>query len=243
MSTHILNGDALFSRFPIQISGDIIIFRECLIEGPIEEQDIESFLYIREAYLSERYPDANLSYIDDVKPQLVKIENIDRTSEVNLWFEDDLFCQLNMWYILSRLVRNKHQGAIYIVRPQTDLRFGYGACNESELVKCLHSKQLLTHDSISIVSGIWCSHREKNKEELIKSKNVLSTVFPFISEAIQALLDHDYVEQSLVVKTLKKIIKEKNSKELREVFPAFSKQMAIYGLGDLQVQRLIDEIN
>ena len=243
MRTHILNGDALFSRFPKQISGDSIIFRECLIEGPIEEEDIDSFLYLRGAYLSERYPEANLFYIDDVRPQLVKIENIEKTSEINLWFEDDLFCQMNMWYILSRLKRNRHQGAIYIVRPQTDLRFGFGACDEPELVKCLHSKQLLSQDSISILSGVWSSHREKNKEELIKTKNVLTDVFPFVSEAIHALLYHHYVEQSHVVKTLKEIIKEKNSKELKEVFPAFSKKMAIYGLGDLQVQRLIEDID
>ena len=32
---HILNGDELKNQFPNNISGDIIIFRECLIEGNI----------------------------------------------------------------------------------------------------------------------------------------------------------------------------------------------------------------
>ena len=33
---HILNGDALKSQFPERILGEIIVARECLVDGPVE---------------------------------------------------------------------------------------------------------------------------------------------------------------------------------------------------------------
>jgi hypothetical protein len=40
---HILNGDALGDQFPKDLPGEILIFRECLIEGPKNVVEFESF--------------------------------------------------------------------------------------------------------------------------------------------------------------------------------------------------------
>ena len=31
-------------------------------------------------------------------PEFLKMQNIPENSEINLWFEDDLFCQVTFWF-------------------------------------------------------------------------------------------------------------------------------------------------
>lgn len=239
---HILNGDALLNRFPEEIEGERIVFRECLIEGPIQEKKIEAFLSSRKKYLTERYPKASISY-QEVETELMKIEDIHSSAEVNLWFEDDLFCQINFWYCVSRLLANKHEGSIFLLRPETSLELGFGGCDTRALTNCFDRRMLLDIKLIEKVNALWIAHTQQKETKLKSLKNHLELKYRFISDAVQALLSHNYVEESVVVTTLKKIIEEEGTSEIKTVFPIFFKALPIYGFGDLQIKWLIEDIN
>ena len=56
MTYHILNGDALVDRFVTTgIEGEVVIARECLIEGDLSGKDLEEFFKVRAAYLAQTY--------------------------------------------------------------------------------------------------------------------------------------------------------------------------------------------
>ena len=38
---HVLNGDALKEQFPPTITGDIIVIRECLVDGPVTGNNVD----------------------------------------------------------------------------------------------------------------------------------------------------------------------------------------------------------
>ena len=40
---HILNGDSLKNQFPKSISGELIVARECLVDGNIQGEDIMNY--------------------------------------------------------------------------------------------------------------------------------------------------------------------------------------------------------
>lgn len=90
---HVLNGDGLNEIFPIKNSAQIIIMRECLIEGPLESDHLELFFRLRADYLYSTTAEKS-EYTDKVISELNKIQHLPLGADVFLWFEDDLFCQI-----------------------------------------------------------------------------------------------------------------------------------------------------
>ena len=123
MIYHILNGDALLSKFPQEIPGERISFRECLIDGPVAAKNREEFWAIREKFIEENYrPETNAIYKNYALAELSKINLIPDGSQVYCWFEEDLFCQVNLWFCLDMLRGKKIE--VYLALPCPDSRRG-----------------------------------------------------------------------------------------------------------------------
>ena len=58
---HILNGDALKEVFPKSIPGDLIITRECLVDGNVKGKNRNDFYRNRAEFLSNNYGDFKIS--------------------------------------------------------------------------------------------------------------------------------------------------------------------------------------
>ncbi|MBB1286788.1 hypothetical protein HRH25_20575 [Flavisolibacter sp. BT320] len=93
MVYNILNGDSLAYSFPdARIEGEIIIFREALIDGDLLGDNLLDFWQSRARYLKITEAEYNHSVVQE----LGKIVHAPDNAEFNLWFEYDLFCQVNM---------------------------------------------------------------------------------------------------------------------------------------------------
>src|SRR3954462_15915756 len=98
MVYNILNGDSLAYSFPnAKIEGDSIVVRECLIDGELSGDNLHDFWQSRAKHMSI----SETEYNDSVVKEFEKIINAPDNSEFNLWFEYDLFCQVNMWFAIS----------------------------------------------------------------------------------------------------------------------------------------------
>ena len=51
---HILNGDSLHGHFPEQIKGDVLIMRECLVDGDVQGAELEDLFSVREAFITRK---------------------------------------------------------------------------------------------------------------------------------------------------------------------------------------------
>lgn len=97
---HILNGDCLAQNFPSKLEGEVMIWRECLVEGKVNEID---FFEIRKEFFLNNYDVSAVEYDNKVMSEFSKIMEIPNNSKVFLWFEDDLFCQANLWFLISQI--------------------------------------------------------------------------------------------------------------------------------------------
>lgn len=116
---HITNGDHLAEDLKkTSIEGEIIVCREALVSGDLKEDFLEDFWELRAKTISEDYNVSRESYYEKSVSEFEKILNIPEGSEVNLWFEDDLFCQVNLWFCVSLLSKIKDL-KIYRIFPKT----------------------------------------------------------------------------------------------------------------------------
>lgn len=237
---HILNGDALKSQFPSEsILGEIIVMRECLVYGDVNGNTIDELIACRAQSLNEMYGSSREEYIQKVAPEFQKIFKIEE-GEVHLWFEDDLFCQVNLWFTCS-LLEGKSVSA-YLIRPSSSLRYGFGGLDEQDLLQAFKNKQAVTQEEIVQFSKLWKAYQEDDTDSLVDLSQKMMTAFPFLQDAVQAQIDRIPYGNGLPERTLKEIVSELSSQDFGLVFQEFSKRLPIYGFGDLQVKRLFDRL-
>lgn len=242
---HILNGDALLDKFPADIlTGEIIIARECLIDGPVTGETFEDFCSTRANFIHETYEEETDAYFNDVASEFARIKAIPAGSEVNFWFEDDLFCQINFWFCISLLEPVLDSIKAYIVKPNVNVQEpdwrGFGMMDHHLLAGAYQNKQQLSLSDLNLFNNLWTAYQKNDRAALATLSAVKSDQFPFLEMVVQAQLDRANGRPQHV---LKDIMKEKQTADFAIIFREFSKREGIYGFGDWQVQKLLEEIN
>jgi hypothetical protein len=239
---HILNGDALKDQFPVDLSGEVIVMKECLVDGPVQGDSLESFFKTRAAFIKEAFGDSEEKYSNEVIPQINKIASIN-SGEVNLWFEDDLFCQVNLWFVCSLLYSKNVQ--VNLIRPiGSSLQYGFGGLDKEGLKGALDQKQALTPINVNQFALLWFNYRKQGVERLLKLSVQVHEEFPFVKEAVNAHVERDLNDgkPGRPERTLLSIMKEKSTNDFGIIFREFYQRVPIYGFGDLQVKRIYGEL-
>lgn len=240
---HILNGDALKEQFPEEIEGERIITRECLVDGPVAGNTLDELFTNRAHFLSKNYSGTVAYYNEHVASEFQKIKAIPKNSEIYLWFEDDLFCQVNFWFVANLLFKNTSlDNTIFLVRPPVHTQYGFGGFTQNELASLLEDKIILTE--IAEISNLWEYYKNNNITQLTIAAQILKEKYPFIENAVQAHKERIPTKENpgRPTASLISIMKELQTKEFGKVFQEFCKREAIYGYGDLQVKKLYDQI-
>ena len=242
-TTHILNGDSLYHQMPERIAGQQIITREALVDGSVSADSLDEFFQVRARFIAENYPEATSEeYFEKVVPEFERMMNIPDSSEINLWFEDDLFCQVNFWFVVWLLTSQGRTEKLYLVRPEKLTPYGFAAYKPEQLPSLLEQR-IHIHDAKKLAE-LWEAYQHNELDILQQLAKELATDYPFIQDAIDAHIQRIPTKHSegRPKETLKTIMEELDTDAFGPVFQEFCKREAIYGFGDLQVKKLFDEL-
>lgn len=240
---HILNGDLLREQFPLTLKGQKIVARACLVDGDVSGNNLKALYKTRAQFISTKYKGfSKKDYYDGTVTEFNKITNISEPAEINLWFEDDLFCQVNFWFVIHLLHTSNTKNAIFLVRPEKHTAYGFGEFDAQALISIFENKIALT--KIAKLASLWVCYQNNQLDKLQKTAEDLELQHPFILNAVKAHIARTPSEGKLgkPMESLLQIIKELKTEEFAPVFKEFCKREPIYGFGDLQVRRLFDTI-
>lgn len=243
MQTHILNGDALREQFPA-IDGELIIARACLVDGPVSGDNLEALYTTRARFISENYGAPLEQYAQKTVPEFEKIQGLSPEAEVNLWFEDDLFCQVNMWFVAYLIKSFTQVKAVYLVRPTGDMKYGFGGMSKKELSQAHANRKRISAAQLGLFAQLWQHYQKGKLSEMVLLAQSATSAFPFLPAAVQAHVDRYPTDGTpgRPERSLQTIMEEVGKEKFGPVFRAFWEREAIYGFGDLQVKRLYDKL-
>ena len=239
---HILNGDGLGEQFPKDLPGEILVFRECLVEGPKKVVEFEAFFDSRAAYLSDTYdPTIKESYSLELSIPLMRVVAEQAPAEVVLWFEEDLFCQANFWFICHFLEASGYRGKVSWAKPSGIAKYNFGLLSKESLTAVF--KDRIPVD-IAKASPLWQAYSINDSDELIRLVEDITDLSEYIIPAALAYRDMNTstIEQSRPYLSLLEITNTLKTTHFGKVFMEFCKKEGVYGFGDLQVKRLFDKI-
>ena len=242
---HILNGDSLRRQFPRGLHGAILVTRECLIDGEVKGNGIEELFKTRAKFIRSCHGnDGEAFYYGKVVTEFRKMQNIPGGADVNLWFEDDLFCQVNFWFVMNLLSDGLNNRIFFLVRPKKGSEYSFGGMNASELMEAYRDRIKMEASEAHMIGGLWNLYQVNDFDEMINSAMKLNSRFPFILPAIQAHIDRIPAagKPGKVARLLTDITNDLGTTEFEPVFKEFGKRAGIYGFGDTQIRRLLAQM-
>lgn len=245
---HLLNGDALKAQMADStIEGAAIVVRECLMDGPLDGNFPVEFYQKRAAFIANDIGDIKEDqYFQWTVAELDKIKKIpsNKNSMICLWFEDDLFCQVNMWFALHLLALEGWAGQIYWVRPLKSSRYSFGHFHPKQLGQCYAERERITSEDISLFDQLWKGYIEGNISIMVKMGDTLSKRFPAIRAAVQLHIDRipNGDNPGRPIQVLKEIMEREGKGDFGKIFRQFNEQLPEYGFGDLQVRSMLKNL-
>lgn len=244
MIYHVLNGDALNNQLSNSIKGERIICREMMMDGPCAGFDLKSILATRQVFFINELKVPKAKYRSQSIDELAKLFKINDGDEVNLWFEDDLFCQANLWFCVFVIYQLGINIKLSHVRPKGPMEYGFGGLDQQELETTLNDKTPISTKEIDLIVSIWRSYQNKEYDSLKQLSIKARASNPWIANAIAAHLDRFVYTGSfgLHEQLMLQSISEANQQDFKSVFKIFSSKAAIYGYGDLQAKKIYDKM-
>ena len=240
---HILNGDSTAQTLTqTGLAGEHLVWKEALIWGPTPAQkDLSEWCRLRANFLAGSNGMDAQQCFEDLMQQEAALGTLANHDEVVLWFEFDLFCQLNLIYVLSRLAgRDLSRTRLRLICigefPGITNFHGLGQLTAEQLVSLFPGRQPVTAEQIELGKLAWsaCSSSDPREIELLLAQD--TTPLPFLDSALRLHLRRfpsvsnglGWVEQ----RALECI--ERGVHSFPELFSTWNAAEPAYGLGDAQ---------
>lgn len=238
---HVLPGDATVNDFKnTGIAGEVIVCRECLIAGPADADTLFEFWEQRARFILAEYGGDEIEYHENVADELAKLLDLPEGTEVNLWFEYELFCQANMWFCLSLLRESdvKVFRVAPVTRAENEIWRGFGLMDGDDMRRCFAERVEFGADDRKLGELLWQAYSNGDLEILDKLGNAKSKCFPYLREVCTAAIEKSFRP--------KKIIEEITANGVTDfgaVFQEFTERAGVYGFGDTQVKEILSTVN
>ncbi|MEN8185796.1 MAG: DUF1835 domain-containing protein [Bacteroidota bacterium] len=244
---HILNGDStkhIFDKNSIQ--GDTVIWREMLCEGSlVKDIGSDKFWVKRYDFFEKKVGISRLDYYDKTIKEIIKLQDISDYNEVVLWFEYDLFCQVNLMALCSYLLKSYRKDILYYLvctgeekgKSQLQTLADY---SPEEYETLYQNKIKLSRNDLLFAEKALEVYVANDKEELNSFDFSKNKKFKYLLSTMQQHLQRFPGENGLnqienkILNLIHSGVSSKN--EIIKTLLIWQKEETVYGFGDLQYE-------
>lgn len=189
---HITNGDSTTDYLrSLEFQGEFITWREMLCEGKTTfDVGSESFWKTRFDFFKSSYKVSKKTFIDLTVKEYRSLCQKKHQNEIVLWFDYDLFCQVNMIAVISWLKRYRKDEKISLVScgdiKGSKKQVGFGELNHKQIQQHYKNRVELSKDDIAYADYIWqlyCSDSPLRLETVYKFDPM--SPFIYLQEAMK----------------------------------------------------------
>lgn len=224
---HLLNGDATASVFPATLPGDRAVWRDIMVEGPAIDDGAA-----RAAWLAPRLGVTREDYERGWREGRATLERAAAQGDVVLWFEQDLFCAVNLWFVLDRLPATTAVSLVF--PPLSDVFGGLGTLAPDDFVALFERRTRLDDRTRAEARALWRAYAAPVPTTLARAAGAM----PFARQATLLHLGRfpstthglDEIEMA----TLQEL--QPGPRDFSSLFRAVTRTLPLrlHGMGDVQ---------
>lgn len=237
---YVLNGDATLSLLrQSRLRGGVVVCREMMSEGKVKvTKDMDTFFKSRAKHVEFHYGIDQQTYFTNVVHELEKLKSSGSFDEIVLWFEADLFCQINLLFIIHYL-----KTTLNTLPPVSLVDLPHHR-EAADFPRLLEERVLLQPEDIQHALDAWDAYCADTPLALETISHLPAGNLKHLPAAIHAHLQRfPNLENGL--SAIEKFFLQKLSlAEYRgyDLYIAFWDELWIYGFGDFQLDLLMQRM-
>ncbi len=191
---HILNGDSTLDQFKASgIEGDTFVWREVLSDGPVHiEFGSDAFWNVRDSFMTPEFNLESGQYLKDIISFKTLEERLSQYQEIVLWFEYDLFCQINMIALIQWIGQQGLDSTISLVCvgkiDDSDQLFGLGKIAAMRYTELLESRLKLGAREFDFCSDVYEGYCSSDPNDLYNYILLSFSGFAYLPDALEVHL-------------------------------------------------------
>jgi hypothetical protein len=186
---HVTNGHSAAALIELSgVPGRTTIWADPLNDGPVPGHLADAELIrVRAAFLAGS-PDQVDEVAADLSQWRAAVDDQDAYDELVLWFEHDLFDQLNLIQLLSHLgVRNLSKPAAMVqidsYPGHPDFK-GISELTPADVETLFHARRALTPDQLTLAASAWSAYRSPDPRAIEQLLQGDTSALPFLAAAL-----------------------------------------------------------
>lgn len=240
---HIHNGDSTAGTLrEFGLPGEHKAFREALMEGPAPAGlSTDEWVEVRAGFLADGYEFKIEDCARDLRDQEAWLREIPEHEETILWFEHDLFCQINLIYLLDWFSKQRRgSGRLSLVcvgefPGVKDFR-GLGQLTGKQLASLFDKRHDVTEPELKLAARAWASYCSADPGEIQRLIEDDTSVMRFLGQALRLHLARFPSMRNGLGRVENSALEIISSGAIgfKQLFPKFADSEPGYGLGDSQ---------
>ncbi|WP_299522585.1 DUF1835 domain-containing protein [uncultured Lutibacter sp.] len=250
---HVLNGDSTAKILEkSKIKGDIVVWREMLCEGPLHKNvGSDEFWLNRYSYFETEIGVDRLEYYDKTIKEIVKLEDLAGYNNVVLWFEFDLFCQVNLLalctYLLANYVKKSNYYLVCTGKDEVEQQLqSLSDYSPSEFETLFNTKIALSKANLEFAKESWELYVENDFNTLKEFNFNQNSKFQYLQLAMDQHLNRFPASNGLnqISTKILEIINSNlfSEKEIVINLLIWQQKETVYGFGDLQYFQYLNKL-
>lgn len=240
---HIHNGDCSANvAKQSTIPGEHFAWREALIDGPAPTNVSEAeWRKVRASHLTEFYGVDPSESENGLRVQEDKLKSYPEHDEVVLWFEQELFCQVTLLYLLDwfsqRELGETRLSLIFASEyPGLPNFRGLGELEPEQMASLFPARREVSQAQLRLATAAWTAYRSPDPTRIERLLEIDFTPMPFLKQGLRLHLERFPCVRNGLGRIQNKGLEiiENGLYKFTEIFPRFADAERFYGLGDSQ---------
>jgi hypothetical protein len=228
------------------IGGALSIWADPLYEGPVPGGlSDEQLLDVRARYLAGASPDAAVDAANDLRRWRAVIADPDACDELVLWFEHDLFDQLNLVQLLAWLaehVPGRVRVSLVCIGsfPGRPAFKGLGELTAPEIASLFETRTAVEDAQLRLAGRVWRAFTEPTPVALDRLRGEDTAALPFVAAALTRFLQEYPWSTDGLSRTERRLMQVagRGQIDLAAAFPLMHDGEDVYYVTDLSLAQL-----
>lgn len=185
---NIVNGDACIEIMKeAGIQGDFLPWRDFLHEGPVPaDLSLDKLSTIRAKFISTYGLGSFTEIAQEFHERDEQLKAYQHYSHITLWFEHDLYDQLQLLQILSWFSQQDLEGAFITIICSGNY---LGESSSQQIKKLLHYETPVSDEHLKIADKAWRAFCHHSPEKWVDLLNESTAILPYLKGAIYRMLE------------------------------------------------------
>ena len=209
----------------------------------------EAFWKTRFDFLHKNYNVSKSWFVEKTLKEYRSLCNHKQEEEIILWFEYDLFCQINMLAVISWLKTHRRHVQISLVcsgkEDDTNRLYALNDLSDEQIKKLFKKRVELSQDDIEFADYVWQLYCSDNPIRLEHLTDFDQYQFKYLGEALKTHLKRfPTIKNGLneIENRVLHVAAEDKPKSRKELLGSLLTDQGWYGFGDSQYERILKNL-